>query len=137
MIKFYIVFYNFFQKIFVDRCSTTLSRLISRFHDDPNVYIIVARHEFRACSNVKAARYSFGKGLEYHNNSPDLLLAEFFMEVLYVEKSLGVSQMTAFRKYENMINIFKNDVKFHSQIVHVVLDTRSTRHLQCCVVRYI
>ncbi|XP_022174977.1 uncharacterized protein LOC111036958 isoform X2 [Myzus persicae] len=123
------------NKLFITKCSNMLDTLMSRYHSDPEVYLIAATYEFDDRNNVESARRYFAEGLKYHENCKNLYVEEFWVEVQHLEKTAGASLPIAVEKYRNLIKRFEGDIEFHFILLDRAIKLSTVRELQCNVVR--
>ncbi|XP_060857382.1 uncharacterized protein LOC132934957 [Metopolophium dirhodum] len=121
--------------LFITKCSIILNTLMSRYHNDPEVYLTAATYAFDDRNDIESARRYFAKGLKYHKNCKNLYVEEFWVEVQHLEKTAGASLPIAIAKYRRLIKRFEGDIEFHFILLDRAIKLSAVRELQCNVVR--
>lgn len=107
------------------------------FHSDPDMYITGAHHAFNDCNDIESARRYISIGIKFHEDFKKLYVEEFWIEVKNLNQTGDTSLQTALKKYNYIIQHFKDDINLHFDLVDIVLDEHiKMTQLQCTVIRY-
>lgn len=105
---------------------------MSKYHANPEVYIRSAHYAFTECDNITVTRRILSNAFKFHATFQKLYLEEFWIEVQCMD-SVGGS--LALEKYNNYIQLFNDDMNFHSSLVDKILKFTTVTELHCKVVR--
>lgn len=107
------------------------------FHSDPEVYITGAHHALNECNDIESARRYIAIGIKFHDDFKKLYVEEFWIEIQNLNKTGDISIQTALKKYNSIIQQFKNDIHIHIDLVDIIFNEKiKMSQLHNIIIRY-
>lgn len=104
---------------------------------DPDVYVTVARCVFNDFNDIESARKYLENGIKHHNKYKKLFEEDFCLEIEILISTKGASFPIILKKYQQIIDHFKDDINFHFILVDHALNVLWVREFPCIVMRYV
>ncbi|XP_050439197.1 uncharacterized protein LOC126844818 isoform X2 [Adelges cooleyi] len=115
-IEFLTIYIEYCKKNdLIIQCSTFLSTIFSISEPGPDIYLTVARFEYKERKNISRARQYYKSGICKHGQCKELRLEEVLMEVEHCDMSERCVQ-----RYRSAIHRFAGDIYFHVQLLNSV-----------------
>ncbi|XP_027852678.2 U3 small nucleolar RNA-associated protein 6 homolog [Aphis gossypii] len=113
-----------------------LDDIMDTFHSDPEVYITGAHHALNECNDIESARRYIAIGIKFHDDFKKLYVEEFWIEIQNLNKTGDISIQTALKKYNSIIQQFKNDIHIHIDLVDTIFNEKiKMSQLHCIIIR--
>lgn len=111
---------------------------MDKCHSDPEIYITGAHHAFNDCNDIESARRYISSGITFHEDFKKIYVEDFWIEVKNLNQIGNTSLQAVLKKYNYIIQHFKDDIDLHFDLVDIALDEHiDVTQLQCNVIRYL
>ncbi|CAH1731543.1 unnamed protein product [Aphis gossypii] len=135
LVSSYLEFCSKYKKPFSEY-KIVLDDIMDSFHSDPEVYITGAHHALNECNDIESARRYISIGIKFHDDFKKLYVEEFWVEIQNLNKTGDISIQTALKKYNSIIQQFKNDIHIHIDLVDTIFNEKiKMSQLHCIIIR--